>query len=96
MDVFIFLQHSEEGNESVSVLSFIPVIDDDGKYLTCRAENPEINDSALEDRWRLNVHCKLQDTANAAMRKQLKCSNNIKMSYLLNVPDYRFNIVKSE
>jgi hypothetical protein len=41
----------------VSVLSFIPNIEDDGKYLTCRAENPEINDSALEDRWRLNVHC---------------------------------------
>jgi hypothetical protein len=51
------LQHSEEGNLSVSVLSFVPGIDDDGKYLTCRAENPEINDSALEDRWRLNVHC---------------------------------------
>ncbi|XP_069683124.1 neural cell adhesion molecule 2 [Periplaneta americana] len=48
--------HLEEGNQSVSVLSFVPVIDDDGKYLTCRAENPEINDSALEDRWRLNVH----------------------------------------
>ncbi|KDR21492.1 hypothetical protein L798_04051, partial [Zootermopsis nevadensis] len=48
--------HSEEGNLSVSVLSFVPVIDDDGKYLTCRAENPEISDSALEDRWRLNVH----------------------------------------
>lgn len=48
--------HSEEGNQSVSVLSFIPSIEDDGKYLTCRAENPEINDSALEDRWRLNVH----------------------------------------
>jgi hypothetical protein len=41
----------------VSVLSFVPNIEDDGKYLTCRAENPEINDSALEDRWRLNVHC---------------------------------------
>jgi hypothetical protein len=51
------LQHSEEGNQSVSVLSFVPTIEDDGKYLTCRAENPEINDSALEDRWRLNVHC---------------------------------------
>jgi len=51
------LQHSEEGNQSVSVLSFVPGIDDDGKYLTCRAENTEINDSALEDRWRLNVHC---------------------------------------
>jgi neural cell adhesion molecule len=37
-------------------LTFAPVIDDDGKYLTCRAENPSIPDSALEDKWRLNVH----------------------------------------
>ncbi|CAH1392897.1 unnamed protein product [Nezara viridula] len=46
----------EEGNQSVSFLSFVPVIDDDGKYLTCRAENPWIPDSALEDKWKLNVH----------------------------------------
>lgn len=48
--------HSEDGNQSVSILSFTPAIDDDGKYLTCRAENPWIADSALEDKWMLNVH----------------------------------------
>ncbi|XP_063921437.1 contactin-1 [Zophobas morio] len=42
-------------NQSLSILPFSPVIDDDGKYLTCRAENPSIPDSALEDKWRLNV-----------------------------------------
>uniref|UniRef100_A0A1B6C6V9 Uncharacterized protein n=1 Tax=Clastoptera arizonana TaxID=38151 RepID=A0A1B6C6V9_9HEMI len=47
--------HSEDGNQSVSILSFKPHIDDDGKYLTCRAENPSIPDSALEDKWKLNV-----------------------------------------
>ncbi|KAJ1526190.1 hypothetical protein ONE63_009349 [Megalurothrips usitatus] len=46
---------SADGNHSISVLSFQPAIDDDGKYLTCRAENPAIPDSALEDRWRLEV-----------------------------------------
>ncbi|XP_047114831.1 neural cell adhesion molecule 2 isoform X1 [Schistocerca piceifrons] len=47
---------SEDSGASRSILTFIPVIDDDGKYLTCRAENPYIQDSALEDKWRLNVH----------------------------------------
>ncbi|XP_017784081.1 PREDICTED: hemicentin-1-like isoform X2 [Nicrophorus vespilloides] len=47
---------SEQNNQSLSILTFEPVIDDDGKYLTCRAENPSISDSALEDKWRLNVH----------------------------------------
>lgn len=51
-------QFSETGNQSLSVLTFTPTVDDDGKYLTCRAENPFIADSALEDKWRLVVHCK--------------------------------------
>ena len=42
----------------MSVLTFIPMVDDDGKYLTCRAENPFIPDSAIEDKWRIVVHCK--------------------------------------
>lgn len=53
-----YLQFSETGNQTLSVLTFIPVVDDDGKYLTCRAENPYIPDSAIEDKWRLVVHCK--------------------------------------
>ncbi|XP_050294680.1 hemicentin-1 isoform X2 [Anthonomus grandis grandis] len=47
---------SEQNNQTLSILNFVPVIDDDGKYLTCRAENPTIPDSALEDKWRLSVH----------------------------------------
>ncbi|XP_058467805.1 titin [Malaya genurostris] len=47
---------AETGNQSLSVLSFTPTVDDDGKYLTCRAENPLIPDSAIEDKWRLVVH----------------------------------------
>ncbi|KAL3285909.1 hypothetical protein HHI36_000427, partial [Cryptolaemus montrouzieri] len=47
---------TSQNNHTVSTLTFVPVIEDDGKYLTCRAENPSIPDSALEDRWRLNVH----------------------------------------
>ncbi|CAO1433911.1 unnamed protein product [Diamesa serratosioi] len=48
--------YSENGNQSMSVLTFIPMVDDDGKYLTCRAENPFIPDSAIEDKWRIVVH----------------------------------------
>ncbi|XP_043272745.1 hemicentin-1 [Venturia canescens] len=45
-----------ENNQSISILEFVPGIDDNGKYLTCRAENPLIPDSALEDKWHLDVH----------------------------------------
>lgn len=64
---FILINHSfsfqfaEQNNQSLSILTFVPVIEDDGKYLTCRAENPSIPDSALEDKWRLNVYCKYKN-----------------------------------
>ncbi|XP_028031278.1 hemicentin-1 [Bombyx mandarina] len=45
-----------ENNETLSVLSLVPGVEDDGKYLACRAENKHIPDSAIEDKWRLNVH----------------------------------------
>ncbi|XP_014205772.1 nephrin-like [Copidosoma floridanum] len=43
-------------NQSLSILSFVPSIKDNGAYLTCRAENPNITNSALEDKWHLDVH----------------------------------------
>ncbi|XP_076234723.1 protein turtle homolog A [Calliopsis andreniformis] len=43
-------------NITRSVLSYVPTMEDDGKYLICRAENPVVHDSALEDKWRLLVH----------------------------------------
>lgn len=61
---FKLLQFSETGNQTLSVLTFIPVVDDDGKYLTCRAENAFIPDSAIEDKWRLVVHCKFLFSSN--------------------------------
>lgn len=51
-------QFSETENQSLSILTFIPTVEDDGKYLTCRAENPSIPNSAIEDKWRLVVQCK--------------------------------------
>lgn len=56
---FVHFQFSENpDNQSLSVLTYTPAIDDDGKYLTCRAENPHIENSAIEDKWSLVVYCK--------------------------------------
>ncbi|KAL6255996.1 hypothetical protein P5V15_013231 [Pogonomyrmex californicus] len=58
-----------ENNQTLSILSFVPTIEDDGKYLTCRAENPNIPDSALEDKWRLDVQ--YQPVVNLRMGETL-------------------------
>ncbi|XP_055382348.1 protein turtle homolog A [Condylostylus longicornis] len=47
---------SEPDNQSLSILTFTPTKEDDGKYLTCRAENQFIPSSDIEDKWRLVVH----------------------------------------
>ena len=41
-----------------SVLQFRPTQRDQGKTLTCRAENTKIPGSAAEDKWKLTVHRK--------------------------------------
>lgn len=58
------MQFSEQpDNKSLSVLTYIPSVDDDGKYLTCRSENKFIENSAIEDKWRLVVHCEYKHNA---------------------------------
>lgn len=57
LELRLVLFQFSENNETLSILSLVPSVEDDGKYLTCRAENPKIKDSAIEDKWRLNVHC---------------------------------------
>ncbi|ALC47181.1 CG14372 [Drosophila busckii] len=47
---------NEPDNQSLSILTFTPSREDDGKYLTCRAENQFIDGSSIEDKWRLIVH----------------------------------------
>ena len=59
-----FVSHNNQlkqkvGNISKSTLTFEPSYQDDGKILTCRAENTQIKDGALQDSWKLSVYCEL-------------------------------------
>nr|XP_012222068.1 PREDICTED: hemicentin-1-like isoform X2 [Linepithema humile] len=43
-------------NDGVSLLQFTPTVEDEGKFLVCRAENPKLPEAGIEDRWKLKVH----------------------------------------
>lgn len=49
---------SDNGNLTLSTLSFIPTPEDNGKKFTCTAENPSLANSLLEDFRIVTVHCK--------------------------------------
>ena len=56
---FFSFQTSPDGNVTLSILNYVPTIRDAGKYMACRAENPELPDATLEDGWKLEIYCKL-------------------------------------
>ena len=43
----------------MSTIYLTPNTKDHGKVLVCRAENPHIVDSGIEDSWTLTVYCKI-------------------------------------
>lgn len=45
---------TEEGT-TISTLTFVPSSEDNRKSLLCRAENPDLPESALNDEWTMNV-----------------------------------------
>lgn len=53
-----FPQTSKDLNLTGSVLSYHPKIEDQGKFLSCRAENLLIPDSGVEKGFKLNLHRK--------------------------------------
>jgi hypothetical protein len=52
------LQDETGNNFTMSQMFFTPTTDDDGKHVTCRAENPNVTGAYLEDTWRIEVVCK--------------------------------------
>lgn len=57
-EFFPFILQDETTNTtSRSELSFVPSTEDDGKSITCRAENPKVTGLYLETTWKLNVVC---------------------------------------
>lgn len=51
-------QEELRDNLTVSVMSFVPTLDDDGKPITCRAENPNVTTLSMDTSWTINVVCK--------------------------------------
>ncbi|KAL7016960.1 hypothetical protein ACKWTF_010208 [Chironomus riparius] len=47
---------SSDGNLTRSILTYIPVLDDQGKYLSCRAEQSLIPESGIEQGFKLDIH----------------------------------------
>jgi hypothetical protein len=50
-----------KNNQTTSILNFVPSIEDNGKTLTCHAENPNVAGMAVESHWNLSVYCKSRD-----------------------------------
>uniref|UniRef100_A0A1A9UXK2 Ig-like domain-containing protein n=1 Tax=Glossina austeni TaxID=7395 RepID=A0A1A9UXK2_GLOAU len=81
LDASICYREDEISNNTTrSELSFVPTTDDDGKSITCRAENPNVNGLYLETMWKLNVRITTLMLSFIADKLQylLKKSNNNK------------------
>lgn len=56
--IHTLLQTSPDRNKTTSVLTFVPTVEDGGKYLSCRGQQPSIPDSGIEDGWKLDIYRK--------------------------------------
>ena len=59
MNIYDELQSGDQGhgNVSNSIHAFTPQKGDDGKFLSCRARNELIQNTAVEDQWQITVYC---------------------------------------
>ena len=51
------LQSSNDGNSTISVLNLVPRMEDLGGQLACRASNPLIEQSTIQDKINLKIDC---------------------------------------
>ncbi|XP_065338452.1 nephrin-like isoform X2 [Cloeon dipterum] len=49
------VKDENSSNLTLSEMVFTPTTDDDGKHVTCRAENPNVTGAYMEDTWRIEV-----------------------------------------
>ncbi|XP_054709714.1 nephrin-like [Uloborus diversus] len=47
---------ASQGNVTTSILTMTPTSEDNGKFISCQADNLMIPGSAIEDSWKLEVH----------------------------------------
>lgn len=68
--------HSSDSNVTISTVTFTPEISDNGKHLSCRADNPSIAGSGLEEAVRLHINCKfsLSSTSTSLLSVSLVSS----------------------
>ena len=59
VNIYDELQAGDQGlgNVSNSIHAFTPEREDDGKFLSCRARNELIQNTAVEDQWQITVYC---------------------------------------
>ncbi|XP_076324835.1 neural cell adhesion molecule 1-like [Tachypleus tridentatus] len=67
---------------STSILTFVPSVGDNEKLLSCRAENPLIPNSAIEDGWKLEIYFPPQVTlhmGNIPVSGEIQEGNDVYM-----------------
>lgn len=67
----MFSQEETRENVTISELSFVPTTEDDGKSITCRAENPNVTGLFLETSWKIDVVCKYTEFIQSFFKIEL-------------------------
>ena len=88
---FYVLQPSEGGNLTSSTLRFQPKVEDMGKILRCRAENPVMPASQIEDTWTLDVNCKFACITSTILEGRQP--NNLQLWVLIYATLYFFTFL---